>query len=434
MTDNIWFITDFATSFFDIFITYMFYKSVLGQKLSFKRSFYILGSISIFLLSGTSYILNSNQVLTVIVCFITSFLYALLFDGKLKAKLLYSIAIVALMGISEIFTLYFLMFITNISSQILLGDSPYRLAGILTSKVFFLISVKLLGSAKNYKNLNISISYWVMLISTPLLSLIIMLTLSFFSATSNMISKFFCILSTIFLIYIDIIVFYLFDKSIEFFYLKTQHKLLEQQSDYELKCYQDSKTSINEIKGLRHDMKNHLFCISDLLRTNHIKEAEDYIDSVAEILKISSRYIYTENPVLDSILNSKIIIIKSRNIQFSYNIEIPRKIKIEPMDICVLFGNALDNAIEACERIKAEPKNILMILTYRNNSLIFSLKNTTNESLVKCGNYYMSSKSKHKDHGVGLSNIERTVEKYNGILDINHKNNIFELTAVLYNL
>lgn len=126
--------------------------------------------------------------------------------------------------------------------------------------------------------------------------------------------------------------------------------------------------------------------------------------------------------------------INEKHITFDYTIEIPNKIKMKPVDICVLFGNSLDNAIEACERITEGSKKISMIISYRNNSLIYSLSNSTNGHLVKNGRFFKTSKNNYGEHGLGLSNIERTVEKYNGILNIQHEDNMFKLSAVLYDV
>jgi two-component system, LytTR family, sensor histidine kinase AgrC len=435
MTDKVlWYFIEFATTLFEMFVTYMFFKSVLGINKSVKKSIYFINLLTITIFSTVVYIYNPTPQLTVTICLLTRLFYSLLFEGKIKAKLLYTVTFIAIMALAEIFTAYLFIILTNLKLTFIVGNGPYRLAGILISKILLMINAKILSITRNYKNLDMPIRYWLIIFSTPLFSVIVTLTLSIYSGIIDVTLKYLALITSIYILYVDIIVFVLFDKSIEYFNLKTQNKLLEQQSDYEFKFYQNIKASDNKIRVLRHDMKNHLICISELIRTQKFEEAENYINLLADISMVNSRCIFTNNSVFDSIINAKAMLIKEKNIEFTYNIEIPQKINIEPIDMCILFGNTLDNAIEACNRIANGTKKISVLVTYRNNSLFLSITNTTDGKLKKRGDTFLSSKNNRDEHGIGLSNIERTVEKYNGLLNLNHRNNIFELTAVLYNI
>lgn len=430
----IWDLIEVGICFIEMIVTYLLFKNALGLKETLNKSTYFIWLTVIALFSSFIYIVNSSQVLTIFICLFTRLMYSFMFKGKIRFKILYTVLYIALTDISEIFTVYFLIIILNVSSQVLLINSPFRLVGIIISKILMLAFVKILAIILNLKNLNMAIQNWLILISVPLFSFSCIATLSLYNNKSYFTLKIISMTTTICIIYINVIVFFLFDSLIDYFNLKTNKKLLEQQSDYQLKFFQNTMSSDKALKSLKHDMKNHMLCLNELIRSRQFDDAEKYLNSITEVFKSSDKVIHTDNIVIDSILNAKFVIMKEKNIEFSYNIEIPPKIGMEPIDICVVFGNSMDNAIEACERITHGAKTISLAVIYKSNSLLISVKNTTDGKPVKRGATFLSSKRNLQESGIGLSNIKRVVEKYNGILDVKYNDNTFELSAVLYNI
>ena len=101
---------------------------------------------------------------------------------------------------------------------------------------------------------------------------------------------------------------------------------------------------------------------------------------------------------------------------------------------CVIFGNALDNAIEACSRIERGDKKINIILSYSNNNLVCKITNTTNGNVLKHENRFITSKIDTEYHGLGLNNIERSVKRYNGAVELEHIDDTFVLMFILNNV
>jgi sensor histidine kinase YesM len=436
MIDKIlWSIIEITNTFLSTLITYWFLKDILGLNPSRERYKNILGFFALFLSASIIYLINPNPFFTLIYTLVSIFLLSMLFDGNIKSKSFISIISCSIEFLSELIAVYTIMILSKASESTVAKDGPYRLAGIVISIIIFLVTTRMLSLAKNRRSFDIPTLYWLVLLITPALSILIMYTVfSFSSISETPVQKILSYVTDISLLLINFIIYYLFNKLIEDFNIKTHYKLLKQQIDFQVNHYKDLEMSNSEIRSLRHDIKNHLQCLNELIRTEKKQEAQKYIQSVADILTVNNRLITTGNSVLDSILNAKLMVINEKNINFNYTIEIPREIKIEPVDICILFGNSLDNAIEACERVISDNKSISMIISYKNNSIVYSLSNSTDGRLVKNGKYFLSSKNNYSEHGLGLSNIERTVEKYNGILKIEHENEIFRLSTVLYNI
>uniref|UniRef100_UPI0005AB5BFB sensor histidine kinase n=1 Tax=Faecalimicrobium dakarense TaxID=1301100 RepID=UPI0005AB5BFB len=128
-------------------------------------------------------------------------------------------------------------------------------------------------------------------------------------------------------------------------------EILNKQLNYQWKHYNDIKKHQDEVKRHWHDIKKHSTLILDLLENEEYQEAKDYIRSVTqEIKEVESKKI-SKNKIIDAILSNKIEECNSKNINLIMDIKIPETLNINDFDICVIFGNILDNAIEACENI-----------------------------------------------------------------------------------
>ena len=118
--------------------------------------------------------------------------------------------------------------------------------------------------------------------------------------------------------------------------------------------------------------------------------------------------IETGNTALDAILSTKIAIAKSKGIYVTTKIQIPEDIAIEPIDMCIIFGNALDNAIEACERSKINKRRISVTIICRDEAVLCKVVNTASKSeTIALG----TSKRDKRNHGFGLGNIKTALAK-----------------------
>jgi sensor histidine kinase YesM len=364
-------------------------------------------------------------------------IYTRLFNGSLKSKIFYVVIFYIFVVLGEIIGIILVCLLFKVDMQQISNVEYLNIIAVVISEMIMLILIIMMCNIKGFKNINMPTKYWALLLSTPIMGLTIFLVIDFYIDIDVENYKYqilFCII-TASTIYNYILIGILFNKLSTVFKNRNFNNLLDQQKNYQLKFYENMRVSDKEIKNVRHDLNNHLQCIYDLLMTDRFDEAKNYIETVSNTVQINNRLINTGNAVFDSILNAKISIIKNAGINFNYSIEIPSGIKIDPMDVCIILGNSIDNAIEACSRIKDGPRQISLIAAYHNKGLILSIRNTVySGSLVKKGDVYLSSKDNPSEHGIGISNISRTAEKYNGIVVINNAADIFELSAALYNV
>lgn len=429
---------NFASTSFEMIVTYFFFKSMLGLKNNVKRITNFLYIAIIIIILSLVYKYNLTIVL-IALNIVLRLIYTRLFNGSLKSKIFYVIIYYTFAVLGEIVAMILVCLLYRVNMQQIENTNYLNIITIVVCEMILLILIIMMCNIKGFQNMNMPAKYWTLLLSTPILGLSIFTIIDFYvginvNETDFKYQILFGII-TVSTIYNYILIGFLFNKLFAVFKNRNLNNLLDQQKNYQLKFYENMRISDKEIKNVRHDLNNHLQCIYDLLMTNRFDEAKNYIETVSNAVQINSRIINTGNAVFDSILNTKISMIKNAGINFNYSIEIPSGMKIDPVDICVILGNSLDNAIEACSRVKDGPRKISLIATYQNKGLILSIKNNVNSgSLVKKGDVYLSSKDNPSEHGIGISNISRIAEKYSGIVVINNTMDMFELSTALYNV
>lgn len=226
---------------------------------------------------------------------------------------------------------------------------------------------------------------------------------------------------------------YTFKKMLECEQEQQKSILMKELFKLQLKHSKNIEGLYNNIRSIKHDMNNHLACLSNLINTNNIKETKKYLDNISKTINKLDFQIKTGNCISDAVINEKFNIAKAEGIEFICDFMLPNEISLEPVDLCVILSNTLDNAIEACMRITDSTiLKILCIKSYiRDMYLIIEISNTTIDKLQYAENKIISKKSDRYNHGIGISNIESAVKKYNGIVDIVEEKNKFTINLML---
>ncbi len=212
-----------------------------------------------------------------------------------------------------------------------------------------------------------------------------------------------------------------------------KNMIIQQQFNSQCNHSKNIEGFYKEIRSVMHDMNNHLSCLKNLAINNNMEEIKKYIDNIAETISKLDFKIKTGNSISDAVINEKYNIAKAEGIEFTCDFMIPKETLVEPVDLCVILSNALDNSIEACNRIKDSNinKKILIKSYIRDIYLIIEISNTAVDKIQYVQNKVITRKLDKLNHGIGISNIEATVKKYNGIVDIIEEKNKFILNFML---
>lgn len=184
-----------------------------------------------------------------------------------------------------------------------------------------------------------------------------------------------------------------------------------------------------EMRGWKHDFRNHINIILGLLENDSKMEAIQYIEDIDIRTSKFERHIYTENITIDSILSSKVKIAEENNIKFDIKINITSEIKLPNIDMCIILGNLIDNSIEACKKIHGY-KLIDLEMNSDQNRLIIRIKNNTNGEVNKINGKFFTTKREGL-HGIGLLQIDDIVEKYDGYINRKHEDNVFYTSIMI---
>lgn len=158
------------------------------------------------------------------------------------------------------------------------------------------------------------------------------------------------------------------------------------------------------------------------------EECISYISQINENLDSVDHMVKTGNVMADAIINSKISLAKSKNIKLDVTAKVPEELPISDVEFCIIFGNLMDNAIKACEKIFSEEKRFIRIyIGIFKKQFYISVTNATNQK-KRLGSYYSL---KGEGHGFGLYSIDRIIKERNGFLNRKDEPGVFSTEIML---
>ena len=194
--------------------------------------------------------------------------------------------------------------------------------------------------------------------------------------------------------------------------------------------YQEVDTMYRQIRGWRHDYRNHIQAMKALAASGDLDGIKSYLEQLDTDLQTVDTVIKSGNPMADAIINSKISLAKSKYIPVKIDAHIPVKLKTSELDLCCILGNLFDNAIEASLQIPEEQRMIRVYMDIKNTQLYISFTNfTAGKKLSKLGRRFRSTKG--EGHGLGLVRIDNIVERLDGYLSRNSEDGAFTTEILL---
>ena len=201
------------------------------------------------------------------------------------------------------------------------------------------------------------------------------------------------------------------------------------QNDIFFKYYDELQHIYDQMRGWRHDYHSHIQTMKVLLALGKEAEHTEFLNKLDEDLSKVDTMIKTGNVVLDAILNSKLTLASAKKIKINAKAAVPKELGISEVDLCVIIGNLLDNAIEACER-GVEDKFIRCYIGKHKEMLYISVSNSMGGEVKKTGKMFFTSKQSSM-HGFGLARIDRITEKYGGYVNRQHEEGVFATEITL---
>lgn len=203
---------------------------------------------------------------------------------------------------------------------------------------------------------------------------------------------------------------------------KTYLRLVEYQTEQSEKHLNEVRSIHKEMRGYKHDFHHHLQMLKGQLEAGEIERAIAYIEQLDHRLMNVDTLLKTGNVSLDAILSAKIAQAKSEDIAVTVKANMPDSLTVSDLELSIIIGNLLDNAIEACCTIEGE-RFIRIFITMKRNMLYFSMLNTAGAKRKKTGSLFAT----HKDgvHGFGLRRAEAILEEHGGWVKYNSEDGAF---------
>lgn len=303
------------------------------------------------------------------------------------------------------------------------------MSGLVTTSILFIASVLCQKFQRN--NSNLPEPYLVAMILTIAGSLVVVYTLFVNMFSGKPVNEVMLMGIVTMLLGINFFVLYLYRRMLKELENKYRTMLLAQRGEAYAHELQLVKKKTQEVRSLRHDLKNHAVALQELLAQGKLEDAKNYISRFSQTLEGTAKYAVSGCAELDSVINYKLDMAIRAEVKIDCTLLVPETLEMDPFDINVLFGNLLDNAIEAAR--KCEDKTIQLLVKWDRGALYISVKNTYDGIVNRDmrGNI-LTRKSDATLHGLGLSNVKSVLEKYNGELKIDAGEKIFSVSAVLY--
>ncbi|MBA5730212.1 GHKL domain-containing protein [Aerococcaceae bacterium INB8] len=385
----------------------------------------IICVISYFLISFT-YLFLEIPFLTLLVNIICGYLISSLFCQNIVRQLTESLILILSFIAIEILVITSLNFFTI---NYLDASSFQSISAVTLNYLTEYLFIKHLSRRKYQTIYHIKHTFLerVQLI-VPLITVLFFLLI----ANKPLLTEIEFIAVAVFFILINIILFELYDALARSFNLLAEQQNYEQvHSDYanQLQLFE---SHTEEWREFRHDLANRLTPLYGFIDRYPNSELEDIITNIIP-LNLKEKSINTKNMVIDSVINSKLQAASNKNISLSTEIQVPKHTYFDSVDLAVLLGNLLDNAIEGCLTVQ-ENRFINIKILFEANKLKIEIANSFDGIVNKQGDQLLSRKKTSELHGFGLASVRRIVNKYNGLQNINYNNEIFIMKVILFEL
>lgn len=434
--NSLWMAVNLLANVVETFVLFKF----LSEVVCFKYSRWMMWT-SIGLLSVLTLIINQSgsHYLSILFFPVLFIIVHFLFEGVLTKKLIGFGMVLMTSIIIDNVTVFLIMNILNVPLDIILENTLYRLFALMISKIslyfiyFLYIKIKSKNDFATKFDPITSIHISVFFISAIYIMVLFIIIYKRLEITDPRLNTYISLL-VLSIGLMCIFALMLYNNIIKSTQEHVKLRLQIQQAELKNKYSREVNLSIDNLRSIKHDMSNHLSAIKGLAELKEYEKLDEYLDELARPLGKADEIMITNHPVVSSIIYSKSLIAEQEKIDLKIETRLDDDIMIHDQDITILFGNVLDNAIEACSRINSNFKEIRLMIKSLKGYLIVDCENTMDTKNINFeNNKLLTSKMDKVNHGIGLENVKRIIEKYHGGMEIAMVDGIFSIKITLKN-
>ncbi len=410
-------ITTVTTNLFRTYIMKRFMGIFFVQDAGEKKKEYI-GYGLFYMVTILVYLLFHYPPANVAANILMMFIIVCIYESSWKKKILVTLLIYGINMLCDVIAIY------SFSDYMIGGD--YNLVAVYITVLLFALCEFLFEKfLVKQKNEAFVTPHWNAILLVPEISIALLLVL----VMNNLNNQRILVIVSVGILVINLLVFYMYNALIAAYRKVGENIAFERQIASYANQLDVLMQSEEKVTALRHDMKHHLNELYRMSKNNINTEVMEYISNMQNFMSSDMELVRSGNREIDSILNYMLGKAKKILDRVEYKVNIPKDVLLKPFDITVLFGNLLENAIEAAEKSQGE-KWLSLSLQYEKGLLFVSIENSY-LSVKKRGMAYCTTKSE-EGHGIGLQNVERIVASYQGTMEIADNNKVFSVKILLY--
>ena len=393
------------------------------NKIKINTSFAI-ATLIIIVLTIINFEMNLKLLIGIVISYIV-YVYNYDVSGK-KALFVILIYYLLLMGF-DIIGISLVGFLNNTKDMgSIIGNNIYGLELIILSKFLLTLIVPIIKIFKiDLSNLKKDYMDLVIPISTNIISIVVIFGYILRDENTGNVEHILIIVLSIVFLFSNISIIKVVGRLMNESKIEAENKLIKEKMDMQYKYYSRIQESQEKTRSLYHDMNNHILCIKSMYENNEV--TNDYIKDIEDKIKSCGNTFSTQNMILDVILEEEKSICEKNNIEFEVDLNFEKGSFVEATDLCSIFSNMLDNAIEACKKIESSDikRKIKLRGAIVNKYFVIRCENTKVNPINIDKDNIITDKKDSFLHGIGISSIRNSVEKYNGNVEIKTEENRF---------
>jgi len=422
-------IYDIVYVIMNLFRTYIIFKfmGVFFERKDINKPIEYLSYLAYYVCITGFYLLINIPIVTLTINLVALLILSFNYKASVKQRILSVLLICLILLLTESIVV---LMTGHINSKIFGKNNYSSISGMIGIQIFSYMMVLLIEKYQNVKKgAIIPVVYWLAVLLIPSASMYITVVLLLASG----LEIWQVLLGIVLLLIINVATFYLYDAIIAEMDEKMTNKMLIQQNNNYEHQFELMKASLAATRAYRHDLMNHISTLYSLFENDEKEKLKEYLSELMMNNKvIKSDYSHSGNLVIDSILNFKLQEAENLGIHVNLDVCVPEHLEVKSFDMTVILGNLLDNAIHACSLLPDDKKVIKAVIRYDKGRLIIDIKNHYNNKIIYENGNIITTNDDKINHGIGINNVRNAVEKYDGILNIEHSDNIFSVTALLF--
>lgn len=417
---------------FEIYSMDMLFKNMSKKKLT-GAALPIFMVTAITVNTVVSYFFAGTGVMLLGLGVITAFIFALVYSVKIHFAIISSVLFVMLQaGCETVITLIVSMFVGEGNLDFLQDDYLFLGMGLICKFVAFII-IYFVSQKLGKIDLGITKGVSALLIIQPIGTVFVTLVMLKCNYGLESIPAVLFSAVAVLMIASNLVTLFLIYRQKDYVESKAKLEFANEQIKNQLAHYEELYRYQSEIRTFRHDIKNKLLSVSGLLADGQTQSAIDAIKGEVNFLdEANNGVINSGNPAVDAVLQSKLAIAESKGIKLDYSVKITDKINVDLLELGVLIGNALDNAIEAAEGLgNSAEKTIFASIITMGGRIVVSVENPVEAQIDT--KHIGTAKADKLNHGYGLKSIKTIANKYDGDAFVSCEGNIFTVSINICN-